>query len=159
MKKFLNKFLILILICSIFLLSGCESTSNYKVVTCSRSATLSDSNTTADLNYEIYYEDDYVKKTVSTETITSSSSDVLKSYKTSYESVFEKYKDINHYNNTVTTNANSVISKTTIDYTKVDYKKIIAIEGEKGNIFTKKGKVKLQTLIDTYEKYGSECDN
>lgn len=45
-----------------------------------------------------------------------------------------------------------------IDYTKVDYKKILEIEGDKGNIFTDDGKVELDTLVKLYESTGSECD-
>ena len=156
MKKLI---IVFILISFIFILTGCESTSNYKLITCTKEATLSDSNTTADIKYEVYYDGDYVKKTISTEKITSSSEETLKKYKESYENVFSKYKDIKHYTNTVTTNANTVTSITTINYNKVDSSKIIEIEGKDGNIFESDGKVKLDTLLDLYKKYGSSCDN
>lgn len=155
MKKISMLFIIIFML----LLTGCESTSNYKLITCTKEATLSDSDTTADIKYEVYYEGDYVKKTVSTEKITSNNEQTLKKYKDSYEKVFSKYKNIKYYTNTVTTNANTVTSKTTINYNKVDSTKIIEIEGKEGNIFEEDGKVKLNTLLSVYKKYGSSCDN
>lgn len=143
----------------ILILSGCEDTSNYKVINCTRTASLSDNKTTVDLKYKIYYEGDYVKKTISTEQVTSSDKNTLDIYESSYKKVFEQYKDIKYYDNNVTKQDGSIISTTKIDYTKVDTSKILEIEGEKGNIFTKGGKVKLKTLIELYEKYGSQCDD
>lgn len=153
-KLFFSGLLFLIL-----LLSGCTDTSNYKVINCTRTASLSDNKTTVDLKYEIYYEDEYVKKTISTEQVTSSDKNTLDVYESSYKKVFDQYKDIEYYDNTVIKKDDSVISTTKIDYTKVDASKIIEIEGEKGNIFTKSGKVKLKTLLELYEKYGSQCDH
>ena len=158
--KFNKKNIMLLLIFGLVLLvGGCDDVDNYDVVTCTRTATLSDSNTTADLEYKIYYEGDYVKKTVSVEKITSSDKSILNKYKSSYESVFSKYKNIKYYDNVVKLNKNTVTSTTKIDYTKVDTDKILEIEGDNGNIYTKDGKVKLDTLIKTYKKYGSKCDN
>lgn len=154
MKK---RLLLIVLLFSVFILSGCEGTSNDEVVHCTRAASLSDSNTTVDLKYDIYYKDKYVKRTVSTEQITSSDKNTLSEYESSYKKVFDQYKDIKYYDNTITINDRSLISVTKIDYTKVDFNQILEIEGEKGNVFTKDGKVKLKTLVDLYEKYGSQC--
>lgn len=155
MKRYSKIFLILVLI---IILCGCENTSNYEMITCTKSVTTSN-NENADLKYEIYYEGDYVKKTISTEVVTSDNNDVLKEYKSSYEKAFEPYKDIKYYDNDVTIKRNTVTSKTIIDYTRVNTKKIVDIEGENGNIFTTDGKLKLKTLLDTYKKYGSNCDD
>lgn len=138
---------------------GCDSTANYEMITCNKKANLSDSSTTADLEYKIYYDKDYVMKTISTEKITSNNEEVLKEYETSYKDVFKKYKDIKYYDNTVTRKENTVTSTTIINYAKVDSKKIIKIEGKDGNIFTDNGKVKLDTLLKLYKKYGSSCDD
>lgn len=157
MKKKFNIILGLILL--VTFISGCEDTKNYKVITCTRNASLSDNKTTANLKYEIYYENDYVKKTISTEKITSSDKNILKEYESSYKELFSKYKDIKYYDNTITTSNNAITSITKIDYTKVDTDKILELEGENGNIYTKDGSVKLKTLLDLYKKYGSQCDD
>lgn len=154
-----RKLFLIVLLCSIFIVSGCKSDHDYDVVHCTRTASLNDSNTTVDLKYEIYYENEYVKKTVSTEQITSSDQNTLSEYESSYNKVFDQYRDIKYYNNTITKKDNSLISVTKIDYTKVDFNRIVEIEGEKGNIFTKDGRVKLKTLVELYEKYGSQCDD
>lgn len=148
-----------ILLLSICFLGGCDDTSNYSLITCTKNASFADDDVTADLKYEIYYEGDYVKKTISTEMITSEDQNILKEYQTSYQNVFSKYQDIQYYDNTVTLKDHTVTSKTVIDYTKVNTDKIVEIEGDKGNIFTDKGKVKLETLLDLYKEYGAQCNN
>ena len=139
MKKKFNIILGLILL--VTFISGCEDTKNYKVITCTRNASLSDN------------------KTISTEKITSSDKNILKEYESSYKELFSKYKDIKYYDNTITTSNNAITSITKIDYTKVDTDKILELEGENGNIYTKDGSVKLKTLLDLYKKYGSQCDD
>ena len=91
--------------------------------------------------------------------ITSSDKNILKEYESSYKELFSKYKDIKYYDNTITTSNNAITSITKIDYTKVDTDKILELEGENGNIYTKDGSVKLKTLLDLYKKYGSQCDD
>lgn len=160
MKKKKYKLLFLI-VAVIFLITGCENSEekDYQVINCRRIPNIADVNTTAELTYQIYYEDEYVKKTISKEVVTSSDEKTLKEYKDAFENVFSKYKDIKYYENEVTTTSGTVTSTTTIDYDKVDTAKIIEIEGEKGNIFTEDKKVKLQTLLDLYQKNGTECYN
>lgn len=142
------------------ILTGCEDKEikGLKLVNCTRKAE-SMNNAEAVLQYKIYHDGTYIKKTISTEKIVSTNRSILEEYKTAYENVFKSYKDIEYYNNNITTTSDSVTSTTTINYDKVDYKKILEIEGEDGNIFTNDGKVKLKTLIDMYKKYGATCDN
>lgn len=140
-------------------LTGCDNFSSYKVVNCTRKVSMSDNKTSVELKYEIYYDDEYVKRTVSTERIISSDANVLKEYKNSYEKAFEKYEDIDYYDNKITVSSDTVTSKTVIDYTRVDTDQILKIEGDIGNIYTDDGKVKLKTLLDLYKKYGSQCDD
>lgn len=132
------------------------STENTNVLHCTRKATASD-NVETSLKYSIYYDRDYVTKTVSVEKVTSSDENILTSYKESYEKVFEPYKNIDYYENTVSQTNDSVISTTVINYEKVDVSKIIAIEGEDDNIFENDGRVKKDTLISLFKKYGATC--
>lgn len=132
------------------------STENTNVLHCTRNATASD-NTETSLKYSIYYDGDYVTKTVSVEKVTSSDESILTSYKESYERVFEPYKNIDYYENTVSKTNDSVITTTVINYEKVDVSKIIAIEGEDDNIFESNGKVKKDNLVSLFKKYGATC--
>lgn len=156
--------IVLLILCIIFL-TACESTqksvnqssssTDSNVLHCTRKAQATDAQT--DLNYSIYYNGDYVVKTVSIEKITSDDKDVLNKYKEAYEKVFEPYKNIDYYDNTVSLTGNNVISTTIIDYEKVDTSKILSIEGDEGNIFENDGKIKKDTLVTMYKKYGATC--
>lgn len=163
MNKKISRFIILILIIS-FICVGCSDDTKNKtaktdenVLHCKRKATTTDGASTS-LTYSIYYDGDYVTKTVSVEKVTSDDDAILKKYKAAYENVFSPYKNIDYYDNKVTTTSNSVISTTVIDYNKVDINKIIAIEGSDDNIFESDGKVKKETLTTLYKKYGTTCE-
>ena len=163
--KLNKKVNILLLILCLICLTACESkqqkakksvsSTDSNVLHCTRKAQATDAKT--ELNYSIYYNGDYVVKTVSVEKITSDDKDVLNKYKEAYEKVFAPYKNIDYYDNTVSLTGNNVISTTVIDYEKVDTSKILAIEGEEGNIFESDGKIKKDTLVTMYKKYGTTC--
>ena len=149
---------VLLLILCIFMLTGCnDDTKGLKLVTCERK-TEQMSNLEAELNYKIYHDGTYIKKTISTEKVISTNRTTLKEYKEAYEKVFKPYKDIEYYDNEITTTSDSVTSTTIINYEKVDYKKILELEGEDGNIYEEDGRVKLDTLVNMYEKYGATCN-
>lgn len=161
MKIKISRLICLITVITIITtLTGCEDKAikGLKLVKCVRKTEKMD-DAQASLKYSIYHDGIYVIKTISIEKVTSKKRSILEQYRTAYENVFKSYKDIDFYVNNITTTNDSVTSTTTIDYKKVDYKKILEIEGSEGNIFTKDGKVKLKTLIDMYEKYGATCDN
>lgn len=159
-KKIKITLLLLTIISSITLITGCEDKEikGLKLITCTRKTEGIDK-AKASLKYKIYHDGTFVKRTISTEKITSTDRDTLKKYKEAYENVFSNYKDIEHYENNISTTSDSVTSTTTIDYDKVNYKEILKVEGEEDNIFTDDGKVKLQILLDLYKKYGATCDN
>ena len=158
MKKFsISLFLIMILV----LCSSCGKEEIIKeesenVLHCTRNVTAQD-NMTTDIKYSIYYDGDYVTKTVAIEKVTSNDNNILKKYKEAYEKVFSNYKDIDYYDNKVEQNGNTVSSTTVVDYKKVDVNKIIEIEGKADNIFEEDGKVKKDTLVSFYKKYGITC--
>ena len=162
----MKKLLIFVCLLSIAICSGCESETSLeksvtkekgeKVLKCTRKVSNED-NFTADIRYNIYYKGDYVTKTVSIEKVTSDDKDTLKSYKDAYENVFKNYKDIDYYDNKVEQNGNTVSSVTVINYNKVDVNKIIELEGKEDNIFDDDLKVKKDTLVSFYKKYGVVC--
>ena len=162
MKKIISS---LFLIFTIVLISGCgkekleekvEKEDNEEVLHCTRTVTAQEDIST-DIKYSIYYDGDYVTKTVSIEKVTSKNKDILKQYKEAYEKVFSNYKDIDYYENEVEQKGNTVSSVTVVDYKKVDVNKIIEIEGKEDNIFDEDGKVKKDTLVSFYKKYGVVC--
>ena len=157
--KLSSVLLIVLLICS-----GCseEDTKlnkkeNESVLNCTRE-TASQNNLKTSLKYSIYYDGDYVTRTVSIEKVISDDNNVLEEYKKAYENVFSTYKDIAYYDNKVERDGNTVTSTTVINYEKVDTKRILEIEGEEGNVFESDGKVKKDTLVSLYKKYGAKCE-
>ena len=158
MKKIgISLFLIMILI----LCSSCGKDEtieekNGNVLHCTRKVTAQD-NMTTDIKYSIYYDGEYVTKTVAIEKITSDDKELLQQYKEAYEKVFSNYKNIDYYENKVEKNGNTVSSTTVVDYQKVDVNKIIEIEGSDDNIFEEDGRVKKDKLVIFYKKYGVTC--
>lgn len=155
----------LLLILSIILISGCGDESildkvqkegNEKILNCTRTTTKQD-NLKASFKYTIYYDGDYVTKAVAIEKVKSDDKDILKEYKEAYENVFSSYKDIDYYDNEVKQEGNTVSTTTVVDYRKVDVNKIIEIEGKEDNIFDDDLKVKKDTLVSFYKKYGITC--
>ena len=165
MKKIVS--ILLVVILAFFFVTGCDDDAKEAVqvkaskgestLKCSRTAA-GMNNATASLNYTIYYKGDYVTKTVSIERVESDDSSVLDQYEESYNKIFIPYKDIDYYDNNVDRTSNSVTSTTVINYEKVDTKKILEIEGENGNIYEEDGKVKKDTLVSFFKKYGAKCE-
>lgn len=134
-----------------------EETKNMSVINCTREATAS-SGIDVSLSYKVYYEGDYIKILHSIEKITSSKSSDLDEYEKSYKSIFENYKGLKYYDNTITRDSNSIVSDTVINYGKIDTNKLLEIEGEEDNVI-EDGKVKVKTWIDFAKKLGAKCDN
>ena len=104
MNKKIPRFIILILIIS-FICVGCSDDTKNKtaktdenVLHCKRKATTTDGASTS-LTYSIYYDGDYVTKTVSVEKVISDDDAILKKYQAAYENVFSPYKNIDYYDN------------------------------------------------------------
>ena len=122
---------------------------------CSRKGEVT--NGTSEMNYEIYYEDDYVTILHSIEKVTSDDSNILDTYEEAYKNIFKQYEGLKYYDNTITRNENSITSDTTINYAKIDIEKLLEIEGAEDNV-VKDGKVKISDWLSFAEKYGVTCE-
>lgn len=163
-NKILN---ILSVITLILLVSGCSnkygidtskySTKNLEYTKCVRNAETTDDSKMS-INYKLYSDKKgYLKVMISTEKLVSSDKELLKQYKEAYEKVYAPYKNIKYYENKVIQEKNSLISKTYINYGKVDMNKIIKIEGEENNVKITNGKIKLRDWKKFAKKYGAMC--
>ena len=166
-KKIKNS---LLLIVSILFLTACGSVDMEKGITvtsktdtsnkngtllCSRSAEALD-NSTASFIYEVDYKSGYITKLHSKEEITSSSDEILDTYEEAYKNVFKAYKDLKYYDNEVTRTKSSVISETTVDYSKVDIERLKEIEAQEESII-KNGKISLKDWLTFAETFGTTC--
>ena len=96
MKKIVVSSFLLLMIT--FLLSGCvtgnvASADGKKI--CSRKGEVT--NGTSVMNYEIYYEEDYVTILHSVEKVTSEDSSVLDTYEKAYKNIFKQYEGLKYY--------------------------------------------------------------
>ena len=163
-----NKYLIITFITLIALvITGCTNkygidTSKYntnglEVVNCSRNAT-TDDGSKAKITYKAYYDKkEYLKVFESTEVITSNDNNTLDTYEKAYKNVYKAYKSIDYYEKSIIREGNKVISKTYINYGKVDIDKIMEIEGTEDNVKVVNGKIKVDDWIKFAKKYGTSC--
>ena len=167
MKKIIKT---IILIISIIFITACGSEDMEKGITvsskvdttnkngtllCSRSAE-AQNDAQASFLYEIDYKNGYITKLHSKEEITSSSDEVLDTYEDAYKNIFKAYDNLKYYDNNITRTNSSVISDTTIDYTKVDIEKLKELEGQEDSMI-KNGKVALNDWLTFAETFGTTC--
>ena len=133
-----------------------SDTAGMEKLTCSREASAG-SGVDVNLDYEIYYQGEYIQVLHSTEQVVTDDQDTLDEYEDAYKGIYKNYEGLKYYDNTVTRTNDSVTSDTVINYGKIDTDKLLAIEGEEDNVI-KDGKVKLDDWLDFAEKFGTKCE-
>ena len=131
-------------------------TTGMEKLTCSREASAG-SGVDVNLDYEIYYQGEYIQILHSTEQVVTDDQDTLDEYEDAYKGIYKNYEGLKYYDNTVTRTNDSVTSDTVINYGKIDTDKLLAIEGEEDNVI-KDGKVKLNDWLDFAEQFGTKCE-
>lgn len=153
--------MIFIFFLALVLVTGCVNNEekDYKVMHCTRDAkSTAGDNVNIKLSYQIYYKDNYVKKVIATDEVTSSDSSVIEQYASSYKKIYASYDGLEHFSNKIDVSNHSMTSVTVIDYAHIDTDKLLEIEGKDDNVVNKDGKVPLKDFIAFYEKYGADCD-
>lgn len=137
----------------VFLVTGCSS-SEEKTMTCTR--TMNQSGMKTNLNYKVTYSGDYVNRVQSEESIETSDTTTLNTYKEQIEKIYTPYKDIKYYTYNVTIDGNKLVSTVDINYAKIDTKKLIEIDSANSQLIND-GKVKLSSVKSLYEQLGATC--
>lgn len=137
----------------VFLVTGCSS-SEEKTMTCTR--TMNQSGMKTNLNYKVTYSGDYVNRVQSEESIETSDTTALNTYKEQIEKIYTPYKDIKYYTYNVTIDGNKLVSTVDINYAKIDTKKLIEIDSANSQLIND-GKVKLSSVKSLYEQLGATC--
>ena len=150
-----RKYLFLAVIISVmFLVTGCSSNSEEKTMTCSR--TMDQNEMKTSLSYKISYKGDYVTRVKSEESIETSDTSTLNTYKEQIEKIYNPYKDVKYYQYNVTIDGNKLISTVDINYALIDTDKLIEIDSANSQLI-KDGKVKISDVKSLYEQLGATC--
>lgn len=159
--KWRKKTVTILLLITAVLLTACtnKEEKDYKMIRCTRKAQSSaGDNVKLDLSYKVYYKDDYVKKVIATDKVTSSDNSIINQYANSYKNIYASYDGLKHFSNKITVTKDSMTSITEIDYAHIDTDKLLEIEGKDDNVVNDEGKVPLKDFLAFYEKYGAKCD-
>lgn len=106
--------------------------------------------------YEIKFKNRIVSNLYTEEIIEASDEKMLNEYKTSLDLVYSKYSNLKYYDNSVTIKNNKLISKTNINYKKLDISKFIALDKNNRKLLTN-NKLELKKLKKTYTDSGARC--
>lgn len=134
-------------------LAGCG---NQEIVTeCVRTGVIKEG-VSVDFNYKVNSQNGNVLKVETVEKVISEDKDYLETFKKSVLKMYAPYKDVEHYNYEVTIEGNTLISKTDIDYSKINMDKLIEIDPNNSQII-KNGKIKLDDITNLYNSAGATC--
>lgn len=133
-----------------------SQTEGMSKLTCTREADAG-SDIDVNLDYEVYYQGEYIQILHSTEQVVTDNQETLDEYENAYKGIYKNYEGLKYYDNTVKRTDNSVTSDTVINYGKIDIDKLLDIEGEEDNVI-KTGKVKLDDWLEFTEKFGMKCE-
>lgn len=117
--------------------------------------------TTADVyamqtKYIVKYKNGIVSNISTEEIFTKNDEETLKEYKSTLESMYMPYSNLKYYEYSVTIKDNQVISKTNINYKKLDFKKFIEIDSSNKDIITN-NKVTIKKVKQIYKNNGARC--
>ena len=155
MKKKFKIWQVVLGVFILFLVTGCGNSNDTLSMTCTR--TMNQNNIKTSLKYNVEYNDDYVSRIKSVETIETDSSDILNTYKEQIESLYSPYQDVDYYEYNVEIQDNKLTSTVDINYEKVDTDKLLEIDSANGQLI-KDGKIRVDDIKSVYENLGAICE-
>ena len=141
----------------VVLLTGCVG--GTKVTKCTVNSDQSVSGYKLKSEYKVYSKNDVVNKVETTETVTSKNNTILayfeKQLKNQYKSYNENYGG---YSYKVTNKNGKVVSKVTIDYSKMNLSKFVKDNPAMKTYTNKENKITLKGINTMYQSMGATCD-
>ena len=142
---------------AVLFLTGCDQTTKKeKTLKCTMDATLTEGTKTKNV-YTVTYAGKYVKLVESVETVVSDSKETLNTFKEAVEEVYSPYKNIKYYDYDITVDGDTLTSKATIDYSKIDTDAMIKVNPAM-KTYIKDGKLSVKDVKTIYEQMGAECE-
>lgn len=153
MKK---KILFIMLGLTLLLVTGCGN--EMEVTKCTLTSNDTTNGYKLDAVYNIYAKNDEVQKVETTETVTSSSDSVLSYFESYIKKTYKAYNDsYGGYTYTVTNSDGKVISKVTIDYTKLNIKQFVKDNSSMKSYVDSNNMITTDGMKTLYEKLGASC--
>lgn len=106
--------------------------------------------------YKVEFKEQVVTNLYTEEVITSDEAKMLSDYKASLDLIYSKYKNLKYYDNSVIIKDNKLISKTNINYKKIDISKFKSLDKNNRKLLTN-NKLKLKTIKKIYKDKGARC--
>ena len=156
MKKKFKIWQIILGVFILLLVTGCGNNNSIESMTCTR--TMNQNGIKTSLKYNIKYKEDYVTRVKIVETVETTDSDILNTYKEQIESLYSPYKDIEYYDYNVAITDNKLTSTVDINYEKVDTDKLLEIDSANEQLI-KNGKINIDDIKSIYESLGATCKN
>ena len=167
----MKKLLIVLIVVSLFVLTGCEDneetkkteiiSNGEKVNTakmehkhCERQGTLEGGEVS--LQYEIYYTGEVLNLVKSEEKVISPNEEILDKYEEAYRGIHSHYTDLEYYDTEVIRGETAVTSLITINYDKIDIQQLLDIEGSEHNV-VENGIPKVDKWLELAKKFGTKC--
>ena len=109
--------------------------------------------------YEIHGKGKTVEKVITTETVTSDDEETLEYFKEYLSTTYESYNKIyGGYTNEITISDGKLISKTTIDYSKMNLEKFASDNSVIKNYVNDDNKFLLEGIKSFYKSLGANCE-
>lgn len=137
----------------VLLLTGCNPKTGK--MTCTMSSYPTDGITLRS-TYIAKYKNNVVTNLKTVEEITAENKDNLAIYKDKIKELYKGYKGINYYKNSLKQKGHTLTSITTIEYDKVNTKKLIEVNSGNASII-KNRKVNIDDLKRMYKRNGCNC--
>lgn len=106
--------------------------------------------------YVVKYKNKVVNNVSTEEIFIKNDPTTLNEYKSTLENMYMPYNNLKYYDYSITIKDNQVISKTNINYKKLDMKKFIEIDSNNKSILTN-NKVSIKKLKKIYKNNGARC--
>ena len=157
MKKYF-KFLTLVVAC--VLVIGCSSKNEASITkTCTLTTNDVVNGYRLDSEYKVYGKGSVVDKVETIETVTSDSEDILNYFEETLKSTYSATNEVyGGYTNEVTKENGKLVSKTTIDYNKMDLKAFVKDNSAMKSYVNKDNKILVEGITKLYESLGATCN-
>jgi len=151
----MKKVLVMGLVILMLVVTGCgkeenknDTTEEYQTMSCYRNATTG--NVRMEINAKVKHDGEYVKTVKTVEKIISDDESVLEYYEDMLTNMYAPYLELKYYDNEVAIEGNTLISRTEVDYSKVDTNKMIELDSSNA-LLIKDGKIKIEDIKELYE--------